>query len=50
MESLTPKNLGALMIQFILETLAAAHLLEIDPFDQPAVEAGKKLALKYLND
>jgi glucose-6-phosphate isomerase len=50
MESLTPKNLGSLMMQFILETLAAAHLLDINPFDQPAVETGKKLALKYLND
>lgn len=50
MESLTPKNLGALMMQFILETLAVAHLLEVNPFDQPAVEEGKLLALKHLND
>ncbi len=47
-KQLTPKNLGALMMHFILETLAAAYLLEVNPFDQPAVEGGKILALKYL--
>jgi glucose-6-phosphate isomerase len=41
-------NLGALMMHFILETIAAAELQEVDPFDQPAVEDGKKLALEYL--
>lgn len=41
-------NLGALMMHFMLETIAASQLLEVDPFDQPAVEDGKKLALEYL--
>ncbi len=41
-------NLGALMMHFILETIAASQLQEVDPFDQPAVEDGKKLALEYL--
>lgn len=41
-------NLGALMMHFILETIAAAELQEVNPFDQPAVEDGKKLALEYL--
>ncbi len=47
-KNLTPKNMGALMMNFILETLAMAHLLKVNPFDQPAVEGGKHLALKYL--
>ena len=32
----------------IQETIAAAELQEVNPFDQPAVEDGKKLALEYL--
>lgn len=43
-------NLGALMAHFILETLAAAYVLEINPFDQPAVEQGKKLAMTFLQE
>ena len=40
--------LGELMMDFMLETIVAAHLLGVDPFDQPAVEEGKVLAKKYL--
>ena len=40
--------LGELMMHFMLETIIAAHLLGVDPFDQPAVEEGKVLAKKYL--
>jgi glucose-6-phosphate isomerase len=29
------------MMHFMLETIIAAHLLGVDPFDQPAVEEGK---------
>jgi glucose-6-phosphate isomerase len=32
----------------MLQTIVAAHLIGVDPFDQPAVEAGKVLAKKYL--
>jgi glucose-6-phosphate isomerase len=32
----------------MLETIVAAHLLDVDPFDQPAVEEGKILAKQYL--
>jgi glucose-6-phosphate isomerase len=35
-------------MHFMLETIIAAHLLGVDPFDQPAVEEGKVLAKKYL--
>ena len=40
--------LGALMMHFMLETILAARLLGVDPFDQPAVEQGKVLARDYL--
>jgi len=40
--------MGALMMHFMLETIIAAHLLGVDPFDQPAVEEGKVLAREYL--
>ncbi len=32
------------MMHFMLETILAAALLGVDPFDQPAVEQGKALA------
>ena len=41
-------GLGELLMHFMLETIIAAHLLGVDPFDQPAVEEGKVLAKKYL--
>ena len=40
--------LGALMMHFMLETILAAHLLGVNPLDQPAVEEGKVLAKRYL--
>lgn len=42
--------LGGLMMHFILETLLTAHLWKVDPFGQPAVESGKVLARKHLDD
>lgn len=45
---LDERALGALMMHFMLETIVSAHLLGVDPFDQPAVEEGKILAKKYL--
>ena len=45
---LDEESLGALMMHFMLETIVAADLLGVDPFDQPAVEAGKRLTRKYL--
>ena len=40
--------LGALLMHFMIETVIAAHVLGVDPFDQPAVEEGKRLARAYL--
>jgi glucose-6-phosphate isomerase len=45
---LDERGLAGLMIHFILETLVAARLWNVDPFGQPAVEAGKQLTRKYL--
>ncbi|MGY8961414.1 MAG: hypothetical protein ACKVKG_18190 [Alphaproteobacteria bacterium] len=42
--------MGALMMHFMLETIISAHLLGVDPFDQPAVEEGKHLARRYMNE
>lgn len=42
-ESADAESIGALMMHFMMETILAAHLLGVDPFDQPAVEDGKRL-------
>ncbi len=45
---LDEESLGALMMHFFLETIIAAHLFGVEPFEQPAVEEGKILAKQYL--
>lgn len=45
---LEERNLGSLMMHFILETLIAARLWNVDPFGQPAVEQSKRLTRQYL--
>jgi glucose-6-phosphate isomerase len=47
-ETVDEYSLGALLMHFMLETIVAAQLLGVDPFDQPAVEEGKVLAKTYL--
>ncbi len=47
--SLDERTLGALIMHFMLETIFAADLYEIDAFDQPAVELGKVLTREYLS-
>jgi glucose-6-phosphate isomerase len=49
-ERLDEASLGELLMHFMLETVIAARLLGVDPFDQPAVEEGKVLAKRYLAD
>ncbi len=49
LRTLDERTLGALMMHFMLETIIAAALLGVDPFDQPAVEDGKVLARDYLS-
>ena len=41
---LDERTIGALFLHFMLETVFAADLLGVNPFDQPAVEEGKILA------
>ena len=41
---LDERSVGALMMHFMLETILAARLMGVDPFDQPAVELAKVLA------
>lgn len=40
---LTPSSLAAWMARQMIETLAVALLLDVDPYSQPAVEEGKQL-------
>jgi glucose-6-phosphate isomerase len=47
-EQLSERSLGALMMHFMIETILAASLLDVDPFDQPAVELSKRLTRHYL--
>ncbi len=50
LEALDERAMGALFMHFMLETIIAAHLLGVDPFNQPAVEEGKVLARRYLSE
>lgn len=50
LQDLTEKTLGALLMHFMLETMIAAHLLNVNAYDQPAVEAGKVLARRFLSE
>jgi glucose-6-phosphate isomerase len=47
-ERVDERALGALMMHFVIETILAADLLNVDPFDQPAVELGKRLTRQYI--
>ncbi len=49
LKSVEADVLGALMMQFMLETILAADLLGVTAFDQPAVEDGKIRARAYLS-
>lgn len=50
LEKLDESVMGALMMHYIIETLAMAYLLQVDPFDQPAVEESKNLTRAYLQE
>ena len=45
---LDERALGGLMMHCMIETILAAHLLGVDAFGQPAVEAGKELTRRHL--
>lgn len=47
-DRVSPEVVGALMAHFMIETLAIAHLWQINAFDQPAVEFSKKRTRELL--
>jgi glucose-6-phosphate isomerase len=47
-KTLDEHAIGALMMHFFVETIIAAEILQVDAYDQPAVEEGKLLAKAYL--
>ncbi len=48
LEKLDEYHLGGLMMHFMIETILASYLLNVDAFNQPAVEEGKRLARRYM--
>jgi glucose-6-phosphate isomerase len=42
--------LGALLMHYMMEVMIAAELMGVNPFDQPAVEDGKRRARAYLSE
>lgn len=50
LETLDEAALGALQMHFMIETMIAADLLGVNAFDQPAVEEGKELTRRYLDE
>ncbi|MDE0961084.1 MAG: hypothetical protein OSB09_09910, partial [Planctomycetota bacterium] len=45
---LDAEHLGALMLTWEMATLMAAAVLQVNPFDQPGVEAGKAVAFSKM--
>jgi len=48
LEELNTETFGMLTMHAMVETIITAHLLGVNPYDQPAVEAGKVLTKKIL--
>jgi glucose-6-phosphate isomerase len=48
LDTRNPAAIGALILLLEIETVVVASLLNIDPFNQPAVEESKVLAREYL--
>lgn len=46
--TINPESLGALFMHFMLEVVAVCQTLEVNAFDQPAVEKGKNIARELL--
>ena len=49
LKSINENSIGRLLAFSMMETIAACIYFEVDPFDQPAVEQGKKLTKQYLS-
>ncbi|MTI09456.1 glucose-6-phosphate isomerase [Curvivirga aplysinae] len=50
LDEINEYSMGALMMHFMLETILAADMLDVDPYDQPAVEEGKILIRQYMTE
>ncbi len=48
LESLDEAGMGALFAHFMVETILVARAGGVNPFDQPAVDEGKRLTREYL--
>lgn len=48
LKSMDEHSVGAVLMHFMLETILAAELLNVNPYDQPAVEQGKQLVKSIL--
>jgi len=48
LDNLSISSIAELFVSFMAATVIAAKLYDVDPFDQPAVELGKKIALGLL--
>lgn len=48
LDDLNEYTLGALMMHFMIETILTSYLIDVNAFDQPSVEEGKRLAREYL--
>lgn len=49
MAKVNEETLGGLLMHFMLETVSAGAMWQIDAFNQPAVEDSKKRTMAYLN-
>ena len=49
LQEINEYSIGQLMSLTMFETITTCNLLNVDPFNQPAVEQGKILTKKYLN-
>ena len=48
LESINEESIGSLMMYFFVETIFSCYLVNVNPFDQPAVEEGKMLTKQKL--
>lgn len=48
--AINPESLGALFMHFMLEVVGVCQILEVNAFDQPAVEEGKNLTRELLEN
>ena len=50
LDEINEKVLGSLIMFLFLETIFSCYFINIDPFNQPAVEEGKILTKKFLEN